>query len=213
MIDVLDKFKPKSNKTNNILCIIEGQTELKYILYIFRKYIEIRCKELIDEFVIVRWGKGITKVKNYCEFDGGSQKDSPVPFPVLEAFEFERDNLENYFAIIIMFDSDEDKNQIVEKTLIQKLKNINTKHILLVSRPCFESTLLDYCQCKECRNEIEKYPQTKKPCEKYKNNFSKLNCFNGVDDLIVNISDYKTTNQTLLEIDDIIFRVVEKKDL
>jgi hypothetical protein len=209
MIDILNQFRPQTHKNNNILCIIEGQTELKYLLYVFRKYLEVRCNEFVNDFVIVRWGKKIPVIKGYCKFQGGSQENSKAPLPALEAFEFERDNLENYFAIIIMFDGDIDKE--VETILLEKLSSIDVKNVLLVSHPCFESTLIDYCQCGQCRNKIDSFPNTKYPCDKYKNNFSKLNCFNGVDDLIVNIKNYSTKNKKLLEIESVLSNLVKVK--
>jgi hypothetical protein len=208
--EVLQKFKPEAKgvKNNNILCIVEGKTELKYILSIFRKYIKIRCKELVENFVIVRWGKAIPKIQNYCEFQGGSKKGSPTPLPALEAFEFEKDNLDNYFAIIIMFDSDKDDDRRVEKILAKLLKQIDVQYVLLVSNPCFESTLIDYCKCGNCRNIIDSMPNGNYPCDKYKNNFSKLPCFCGVDNLIENISKYSTSNHLLLKIDEIIMTLI-----
>jgi hypothetical protein len=204
MINILNQFKPKTPKINKVLCIIEGQTELQYLLQVFRKYIEIRCDEFIDEFVVVRWGKLIPTIKGYCKFQGGAQKDIKMPFPALEAFEFEREYLENYFAIIVMFDGDKDKNREVEKIFLEKLKSIKVKNILLVSNPCFESSLIDYCKCGECRDKINSFEETKYPCDKYKNNFSKLNCFKGVNNLIENIKDYSTQNEKLLKIETIL---------
>jgi hypothetical protein len=173
-----------------------------------RKYIEIRCQKLIEDFVVVRWGKAIPKIQNYCEFQGGSQKNSPTPIPALEAFEFERGHLDNYFAVIIMFDGDKDNDRRVEKKLEELLNQINVQYVLLVSNPCFESTLIDYCKCNNCRDIINSKPNEKSPCDKYKNNFSKLPCFCGVDNLIANISEYSTTNPLLLQIDEMVFEVV-----
>jgi hypothetical protein len=188
------QFKPELSTTSvsiykKMLCIVEGQTELKYIYNLFRSFgFDGRCKELLSKHIKVSWGKTQVTVKNYCNFQGGSQDGSVVPRPAQEAFEFEKDNIELYSDIVVLFDSDKDKNEEVKNYFLDELNKIDTKSFLLSSKPCFEGSLIDYCRCGQCKIDIEKLDEENRPCDRYKNNFSKLNCFNGVGALIDSIS-------------------------
>jgi len=198
MIDLLKQFKPELendlenyNLKKKILCILEGKEELKYIYKIFQlNGYNSNCDNLDIDCIKLSWGK--EQKIDKCDFKGGSWiKGCPVPKPVLESLNKENDNFWLYEYIIIMFDSDKDRNNFVQNSVLGKnLDNI----ILLVSNPCFESTLIDYCSCGSCRDYIDNLSKTKYPCSKYKNNFSKLNCFKGVGDLIVNLENYQTNN-------------------
>ena len=49
-------------------------------------------------------------------------------------------------------------------------------------------SLIDFCICNNCRVDIENIKDEKYPCDKYKNNFSSLECFNGTKYLISNLN-------------------------
>jgi len=88
----------------------------------------------------------------------------------------------------------------------------------LVSIPCFESTLIDFCICGKCREEINSIAEGRYPCDKYKQNFSKLKCFIGIKHLIVNlnnknINDLNHINSKLNDVTKIIQNFMKTKDI
>ncbi|MEA2018963.1 MAG: hypothetical protein U9N59_11000 [Campylobacterota bacterium] len=193
MVEFLNQFKPElskviSHSNKKILCILEGKEELKYIYNTFKLYdYSNGCDTLAKELIKVSWGRDNQIVKN-CNFNGGGcYKGIPVPVPAIESYEFEKDNFWLYDNIIVMFDSDKDDESKVEKYFNTQIED---KLFILASEPCFESTLIDYCKCGNCRDDIEKLNEEKYPCDKYKNNFSSLHCFDGVGHLLVHLEDY-----------------------
>lgn len=217
MVDnLLERFKPelKSKKDigfdRKILCIVEGQIELKYLYHLFVSFgFNGRCNNFVEDKIKVSWGKQRVFVSGYCKFGGGSQKGSTVPRPAQEAFEFEKSNLELYSHIVVLFDSDKDKANEVEKYFEYELNQVSNGNFLLASKPCFESSLIDYCRCGKCREDIDSIEDKKYPCDKYKNSFSNLKCFDGVDSLIVNLNEddivyLKRNNSSLYELSEMV---------
>ena len=203
MVEFLNSFKPElSNESSSInkkiLCILEGKEELKYIYNVFKlNGYDKLCDELAKEKIKVSWGRNRIEVKR-CNFQGGGcYGGCPVPVPALESYEFEKDNLWLYDSIIVMFDTDKDKNHKVEDYFISKQTD-QKDIILLASNPCFESSLIDYCKCGNCRTAIETIEDGKYPCDKYKNNFSSLNCFDGVSNLISRLDEYALPDNEIL---------------
>ncbi len=198
-LDFLEKLSNKENKNSlsenkKILCIIEGNLELRYIIKIFKILgFQEDCLELTKNLVKVGWGKkfppNINLVDEFCKFKGGSSiKGSPVPKPAMEAFEMYKsdDNTFSPFSgVIVMFDGDKDKNKEVENYFRVELSKCSIDNCLLVSTPCFESTLIDYCKCGHCRNQINSIPATMPPCKKFKDNFSNLNCFSSYSNSVI----------------------------
>ena len=203
MIDVLKQLQPNVTEENFIqkkmLCIIEGDLEFRYIVKIFNLFGYTKgCYLLSNELIKVAWGdtlpRHINIVNEKCKFQGGSLKGRKVPFPAIDAFELYSRDLAIFDSVIVFFDGDKDKNNEVEEYFTEQFKDLEINNSLLVSIPCFESTLLDFCICGECRKTIDTINDEKYPCDKYKNNFSKLECFQGAKNLIVNLNQDKIDN-------------------
>jgi len=188
MIDYLKKLitfdaSKKPVVPKKILCIIEGKLELDYIMKIFQLFGYTKaCYDLTEQFIKVAWGNHVPLTVNIvdkkCEFQGGSLKNNKTPQPAIQTFELFKDSLNLFDSIIVLFDGDEDKNNEVEKYFIEQFKGeLPIKNYLLVSKPCFESTLIDFCRCNSCRKDIENMEDARRPCDKYKNKFSSLKCF------------------------------------
>jgi len=206
MLSYLDKLQQagveESTIQKKILCIIEGDLEFRYIVKIFKLFgSEKECYSLSEEFIKVAWGnhgvpnQNIVNIK--CQFKGGgSLKGRKVPYPALDAFEMYADDLSIFESVIVFFDEDKDRliNHEVENYFKEAFENLELNNVLLVSVPCFESTLIDFCICGECRKTIDTINNGKYPCDKYKNNFSKLECFEGMQNLIVNLNQEKIDN-------------------
>jgi len=198
MLASLESLKPNRPKVSSsfqkrILCIIEGDLEFRYITSIFKLYGYSKgCYELSEELIKVAWGKNIPTINivdENCLFQGGSHKDSKAPFPAINAFEiFERD-LSIFDSVFVFFDADLDKDKEVENYFTTKFSSLAMPHCLLVSEPCFESTLIDFCSCGSCRSNINSIDNTRYPCDKYKDNFSKLKCFSGSKHLITGLKN------------------------
>jgi len=198
MLANLESLKPNRPKVNvsskkRILCILEGEFELRYIVKIFQLYGYTQdCLKLTEDLIKVAWCDKLPKhinivhkVKGICKFDGGGTcKGSPVATPAIKAFEMYNQDLSIFDSVFVFFDSDKDKNQEVENYFIEKFSSLKIDNCLLVSTPCFESTLVDFCSCGNCRKQINDITDEKSPCYKYKNNFSKLNCFIGSKHLV-----------------------------
>lgn len=206
MLPFLEKLQPNNIEENTIrkkiLCIIEGDLELRYIVKIFKIFgYEKGCYPLTEECIKVAWGDKFPPHINIvnstnCTFLGGSSiKGRKVPFPAIDAFEQYEDDLTIFDSIIIFFDGDKDKENEVENYFKEAFKDLALKNSLLVSNPCFESSLIDFCSCNKCREDINNREEGKYPCDKYKNNFSQLNCFSGSKHLISNLN--KNNLQTL----------------
>ena len=204
MVEVINFAKPELSRDiefelpKKILCILEGQLELKYIYKQFKMcgYTK-KCDDIDNDCIKLNWGKE-QKIEN-CNFDGGSNiKGFPTPKPALESLNKEEDNLWLYEYIIILFDSDKDFNNEVEYYILMKK---NSKIILLTSTPCFEATLIDYCYCGKAKELMNNIADTEYPCGKYKNNFSKLGCFIGINHLIQNLELFTTKNIKLNSIE------------
>jgi len=187
MVNYLEKLitsdaSKKPVVPQKILCIIEGELELKYSVKIFQLFGYTKdCYALTEQFIKVSWGNhfplNFNIVNKKCKFQGGSLKNHNTPKPAIQAFELFKDSLNLFDSIIVLFDGDEDKNNEVEEYFIEQFKKLRIKNYLLVSKPCFESTLIDFCSCNNCRKDIENMENARRPCDKYKNNFSSLNCF------------------------------------
>ncbi|MBW3021032.1 hypothetical protein KY334_07085 [Candidatus Woesearchaeota archaeon] len=191
MVSYLEKFitydaSKSPNIPKKILCIIEGELELKYIVKIFKLFGYTKgCFSLTEEFVKVLWGNNfplnINIVSNKCKFQGGSLKNNKTPKPAIQSFELSKDSLNLFDSIIVLFDGDMDINAEVEEYFVKQFNNMSImmpdKNYLLVSKPCFESTLIDFCNCNSCRQNIEDIEDMDYPCDKYKEKFSSLECF------------------------------------
>jgi len=197
MVEVIEFAKPELKNDvefrlpRKLLCILEGQLELKYIHKLFKICGYTKgCDNLGNDCIKLNWGKE-QKIEK-CNFSGGSNiKGYPTPQPALESLNKEKDNFWLYEYVIVIFDSDKDINNKVENFILEKK---NDKIILLVSNPCFEATLIDYCYCGKAKININKIPDTEPPCYKYKKNFSSLGCFNGVNHLIQNLELFTSKN-------------------
>ena len=201
MLANLESLKPNrpeadDNSQKRILCILEGELELKYIVKIFQLYGYTQdCLKLTEDLIKVAWCDKLPKhinivykVQGTCKFDGGGTcKGSPVPTPAIKAFEMYNQDLSIFDSVFVFFDSDKDKDQEVENYFAEKFSSLAIHNCLLISIPCFESSLIDFCSCESCREQINNIADEKIPCDKYKNNFSKLTCFSGSKHLISNL--------------------------
>ena len=208
MLANLESLKPNRPEVNvhsqkRILCIIEGEFELKYIVKIFQlNGYSHDCLQLTEDVIKVAWCDNlpkhmniVTKVKGTCKFNGGgSCKGSPVPTPAIKAFEMYNQNLSIFDSVFVFFDSDLDEEQEVENYFKEKLSILEIDNCLLVSAPCFESSLVDFCSCGKCREQINGIADEKFPCDKYKNNFSKLACFSGSKHLVSTLTNKDILN-------------------
>jgi hypothetical protein len=200
-LNILKPNRPKEEKNSilqkKILCILEGEFELRYIIEVFRLYgYEKDCFELSEKLIKVAWCDKVAKNINIvykkgslCKFDGGGTcKGSAVPTPAIKAFEMYAKDLSIFDSILVFFDGDRDKNNEVENYFIDKFKTLGITNFLLVSMPCFESTLIDFCTCGKCREVMNHIEEERLPCKKYKDNFSKLECFEGAKHLVDNLT-------------------------
>lgn len=190
MLSQLNALKPNRPKEadgvrKRVLCILEGALELEYIVKIFKIFgYESDCFELTETFIRVAWGTKLPKHKNIvtqtkrgCKFEGGSHKGSKVPFPAISAFELYNRDIEFFDSVIVFFDADKDIDDEVENYFKEKFISLKIENVLLVSKPCFESTLIDFCSCGNCREKINTLAQTEVNCCEYKDGLSFLECF------------------------------------
>ena len=190
MLDKLNNLKPNRPKERNqtqkrVLCIIEGTLELDYIVKVFQLFgYSYDCYELSETYIRVAWGKKLSKninivrkTKKGCTFEGGSHKESKVPFPAISAFELYNKDIEFFDSVIVLFDGDKDKNNEVENYFSKQFTSLENTSMLLVSTPCFESTLIDFCSCGVCRVKMNKLLKEKENCSEYKDGLSFLECF------------------------------------
>ena len=204
MLANLESLKPNRPEVDSIpqkriLCIIEGDLEFRYISKIFKLCgYDKGCYKLSEKLVKVAWGKNIPTlniVNKDCLFQGGSLKNSKVPLPAIDAFEIFKRDLSIFSSVFVFFDSDLDREKEVENYFIEKFSSLEIHNCLLASTPCFESSLVDFCSCGNCREQINAIADEKFPCDKYKNNFSKLACFSGSRHLVSNL-----TNEDILDL-------------
>ncbi|RLA79821.1 MAG: hypothetical protein DRG78_12140 [Epsilonproteobacteria bacterium] len=195
----------KSAIKKKILCIIEGDTEFRYITKIFKLFGYINtshnhdCFNLSENYIRIAWGNKfapniniVQETNKGCKFEGGNSGKDILPFQSISAYEMYKSDLSIFNSIIVIFDKDKDKDDQVQQYFQEALKKITIENLLLVSNPCFESTLIDYCICKECKSIIEKIDKSKEPCDKYKNNIRDLNClqkYETANGLIANLQN------------------------
>ena len=190
MLAQLNDLKPNRPKELNeakkrILCIIEGNLELEYIVKVFKLFdYSGDCFELTENHIRVAWGKKLAKHQNIvqktkkgCTFEGGSHKRSIVPFPAISAFELYNRDIGFFDSVLVFFDSDKDVDNEVQNYFKNKFKDLEIQNVLLVSMPCFESTLIDFCFCGNCREVINQLAEGKEDCSKYKDGLASLECF------------------------------------
>ena len=204
MLANLESLKPNrpevdSSSQKRVLCIIEGDLEFRYISKIFKLCgYDKGCYELSEELIKVAWGKHIPAlniVSKDCLFQGGSLKDSKVPLPAISAFEIFKRDLSIFSSVFVFFDNDKDNEKEVENYFIENFSSLTIDTCLVVSTPCFESSLIDFCSCGRCREQINNIQDEQFPCDKYKNNFSTLTCFSGSKHLVSNL-----TNKDILDL-------------
>ena len=212
MLAQLNGLKPNRPKEVNsaqkrVLCIIEGSLELQYIVKVFQLLgYEKDCFELSEEFIRVAWGKKlaknqniVSKTKKGCTFEGGSHKNSKVPFPAISAFELYGRDISFFDSVIVFFDSDKDINTEVQNYFEKKFIDLEIKNILLVSTPCFENTLIDFCSCGNCRKVISSLVDKKEECLEYKDGLATLKCFEDFKTGKGIVANLKTDNIENLE--------------
>lgn len=181
-ISILSSLNTNSNipkaKTDKILCILEGKLELNMVFKIFNLlgYCS-SCDDLALNKIKVVWGKEDKIIKD-CNFNGGNQKASPSPKPAQEGYNLYKNKINIFKGILVIFDGDVDTNSEIETFFNNEYNTINVKKYLLVSQPCFEKTLIDFCTCGACLTIASNLSenQTSK-CKKYKANFTQLPCF------------------------------------
>ncbi|MCT7573944.1 hypothetical protein N5U00_01270 [Aliarcobacter butzleri] len=166
------------SKINKILCILEGKLELNLIFNLYKILgYDKCCDELSKEKINVGWGKEITIVSN-CNFQGGNQPKLKTPKPAIEAFNLYKSKINKYQAVVVVFDGDLDDDSDVENFFKSELPSLSIDNLLIVSKPCFEKTLIDFCKCGNCLSKVISLPDIKNSkCRKYKENFPTLNCF------------------------------------
>jgi len=224
----IEESSPQKNK---ILCIIEGDTEFRYITKMFKLngYINSTqhkdCFNLSENYIKIAWGKKFTpninivkETKKGCTFEGGNSGSETLPFQAVSAFEMYKSDLSIFDSLIVLFDADEDKGNKVQEYFEKALINIDIDNTLIVSEPCFESSLIDFCTCGECKNKINLLKNTKVPCDKFKNNLKNLKCFEiskSANGFISNINEENlislaTTNSKLNTINHLVAKYMKK---
>lgn len=180
-VKILKSLKTSTTKASNIdkvLCILEGKLELNLIYKLYELLGYSRCcDELSKDKIKVAWGKSPVIINN-CNFNGGNQPNLKTPKPATEAFKFYKNKINKFNAVVVLFDGDLDNNSEVENFFKTQLPSVSIDNLLIVSQPCFEKTLIDFCTCGNCLTQVMSFPSipTSK-CKKYKSKFSSLNCF------------------------------------
>ena len=192
LLDSLLPNRPKLDipQKKKILCIIEGDTEFRYITKLFKLsgYVNSSnnkdCFNLSENHIKIAWGKNFTpninivkETKKGCTFEGGNSGKETLPFQSVSAFEMFKDDLSIFDSILVVFDGDKDTNNEVAKYFEVELPKIDIDNLLIISDPCFESTLIDYCTCDECKDKMAEIANSNPPCKKYKENIKNLPCF------------------------------------
>lgn len=230
MLARLNDLKPNRPKEislsqKRVLCIIEGSLELQYIVKVFQLLCyEKDCFELSEEYIRVAWGKKlakhqniVSKIKKGCTFEGGSHKNSKVPFPAISAFELYGRDIGFFDSVIVFFDTDKDVNKEVQSYFETKFTDLEIDNALLVSTPCFESTLIDFCACGKCRDDLNALVRKKEACLEYKEGLVTLNCFKTlktgkgiVSNLVIN-DIRKLSDSKLIKVNQIIQNYMSKQ--
>ncbi len=191
----LDSFFEDKNKTtlqlDKILCIIEGGDELSFIKKVYEIYNDpIECQDFISTKIKLSYGKSIiewqgnrpeirAKNRDVCNFQGGDNQDGKVPLPILASLN--KEDLELYPAIIVMFDKDRDLDNKVEIKSKEILKEYSNK-ILFLSRPCFEKETMTFFMNEEIDIFIsDNYViMENSRCRWFKQNYSQCILFNPI---------------------------------
>jgi len=184
------KREIKTKKRDKILCIIEGKLELNLLsrflcLLSNDESIDLKnrislkqrqkecCNSMIKKYFVVHWGDKYLS-KNCDDFGnkvGGHNNGLLAPKPAIRSFKQELSNIKNYYKyVIIIFDSDMDFDNEVEKFFKEELDKI-TNAYLIVSKPCFEKVIME-CFCDK-KNEWKLFTK----CEEFKKKFSNISCF------------------------------------
>jgi len=187
MNEIESLFSDKQDliEIDKIFCILEGQDELSFVKKVYElNYQEINCQEFISNKIELSWGKKAISWNNLeeCKFQGGHMTGCPVPYPVLESLH--NSDIEDYKAILIMFDKDRDTTNEVENQSKDILESFN--NYIFISNPCFEKVAIDFIKTEEIKQyikdnykiqyfyndsgEVVKYSK----CDWYKNNLAKL---------------------------------------
>lgn len=179
-VSLLKSLQTTANapRIDKILCILEGKLELNIIFRIFNLLgFSNCCDDLASKKIKVAWGKENQIVSN-CNFNGGHQTGALTPLPAKEAYNVYKNKVNSYKGILTIFDSDVDINSNIENFFINEYQTINIEKYLLVSNPCFEKTLIDFCSCGQCLTIALALPENPtSKCQKYKTNFPQLPCF------------------------------------
>ena len=143
-IDTAFSDKTTSIKSEKILCIVEGKDELNILkrMYEVSTSNVIDCEEFNKNIIKLFYAKSEifwNDITN-CNFQGGRLDGCSVPITVLEALN--KEDLDLYQAIIVMFDNDCDEDQLVESTSRALLNSF--KSIIVSSSPCFEKHLISF---------------------------------------------------------------------
>ncbi len=207
-LNIEDIFNDKQNDfiTNKVLCIVEGKDELVILKRIFEIWnnIDMNCSKFCQDIIELSYGKSNIKwlKKDECNFQGGRIDGCKVPNTILEALY--KEDLDLYYAIIVMFDSDCDVGDIVKNNSMTILNDYNSK--IMISNPCFEKHLISII--KESTT-TDKYINSNytiinnSKCKWFKSNFSKvprLNKFKRIlttDKLFTNINKNDLTNTNI----------------
>lgn len=186
LMDTLKKLKITTKKQqyiNKVLCVIEGKSELYFLKtmdnLILQRQEKISCVEYTTEKVQVAWGKDELNITDECDFRGGSLPQSKVPYPALEAI-YKYTKIKEYKAIIVMFDKDEDADNVEQKIKDILEQNTNDNFLLIVSNPCFEAICYTLMYNKDTIDHVEKYIDenyseiNSSKCKWYKQNKQKI---------------------------------------
>ena len=171
-----DKLVHNLDVSNSkVLCIVEGKDELSFIKKIYELYNNtINCQDFLDTKIELSWGKEpiIWRNKEKCNFQGGNLKGCPTPWAVLEALY--ANDLEMYKAILVIFDSDCDKDNFIKKQS-QRLLNEYTSFVFS-SLICFERVAMEIIGTNTTNEYIMKYYKIidYSLCKWYKDNYKNI---------------------------------------
>jgi len=163
---------------NKVLCIVEGKDELSFIKKVYELYNNvISCQDFLDIKIELSWGKEpiVWRNKEKCNFQGGGLKGCPTPGAVLEALY--ANDLEMYKAILVVFDSDCDKNSFVKnqsKLLLEEYTSFIFSSLICFERVAMELIgtnttdeyimknykIIDYSLCKWYKDNYRNIPKS-----------------------------------------------------
>ncbi|MEA3315993.1 MAG: hypothetical protein U9Q30_09075 [Campylobacterota bacterium] len=178
-LNIEDIFNDKKNTftINKVLCIVEGKDELTMLKTIYETWNDtnIDCSKFCNDIIELSYGKSNIRWINEskCNFQGGDIDGCKVPNTILEALY--KEDLDLYYAIIVMFDSDCDVGDIVKNNSTKILSKYNSK--IIISNPCFEKHLISIIKkpidTDEYINSNYEIINDSK-CKWFKSNFSKV---------------------------------------